>query len=58
MARYIDADELIQEVERVIESTDKKLDVNPYAKELYLLGMKHTLDFVRITPSVEIKQGD
>lgn len=54
MAHYIDAEELIQEVERVIDSNAKNLDVSPTTKEIYLLGMKHTLDFVKVTPAVDV----
>lgn len=54
MARYIDAEELIQEVESIIESNEKNLDVNPRTKEVYLLGMKHTLDFVKVTAAADV----
>lgn len=53
MAQYIDAEELVQEVERVIDSNAKNLDVSPTTKEIYLLGMKHTLDFVKVTPPID-----
>ena len=54
MPRYIDAEELTQEVERIIESNEKNLDITPRTKEVYLLGMKHTLDFVKVTPAADV----
>lgn len=54
MARYIDVEELTQEVERIIESNTKNLDISPHTKEAYLLGMKHTLDFVKVTPGADV----
>lgn len=53
MGRYIDAEELIEEVEGIIDSNEKNLKVSPRTKEIYLLGMKHTLDFVKVTPPID-----
>lgn len=57
MPRYVNADKIMQDIEKSMDTVTQNSDISNTTKEIYLLGMKHAMDYIEIAPTEVVNCG-
>lgn len=56
MATYKDTDAIVLNIKELMDITIKNVGVSDTTIEIYLMGLKHAMDYIDIAPSIGISQ--
>lgn len=56
MATYKDTDAIISSINGLTEATLKNLGISDTTIEIYLMGLKHAIDYIEIAPAIKMSQ--